>query len=680
MSTAADALGVKSADRSKRRYLRFALISCGIALVIVLGAVAILLARVEPSDYAALLNTRVQQLTGRSLSIGGKVRLSISLVPTVSVEDVRFANATWGSRPHMLQARRIEVVVALLPLLRGEVEIRAIEIVEPDLFLETSAAGDPNWIFETADTAAKRPAQEKSERTIGVHRVRVVDGVVTYRDGATMKDRRLEINALTVARDGEAFKISSDARMDTVPLELLGTARRASASATAPLDIDMKLMIPGITLTAKGAVPIGPHPDAQRTLELRTEIKDWASVAKLAHIADLKLPPLTAATQLHVQADAFDLRNLTVTLGKSKAAGSMRIARMTQVPVIAASVDAPILDLAELLGPPVQRPRTDNRVFSDEPFDAAVLKAVNGKVDARIARLVMRDGKTFDGVSLAASLDRGKLKADPIRLRVEGRELRIRADADASSANSLALDLSVQGSSIPLAALASLLNASGAAVDGAPTDVNVRLSGRGRSLRALIAESGGEVRIVVGPGRVRSQSLDFGADITELLNVLNPARKTDSYTELKCAVVRLPIQRGIVRVDNTIAVETSKVHMIAAGIIDLRNETLDLGFRPKAVTGMGIGLGGLASLARLRGSLSDPSVEADLGGAAAQLGLAAITGGLSLIAGGMLPASVPEQPCQAALAGNMRTQPMPKAAEPSVLDDMMGGIKRIFQR
>ena len=198
-----------------------------------------------------------------------------------------------------------------------------------------------------------------------------------------------------------------------------------------------------------------------------------------------------------------------------------------------------------------------------------------------------------------------------------------------------------------------------------------------------MAGATGDVRVVMGPGRVKTQAINYGADITELLNAINPARKADPYTELKCAVIRLPIRQGVARVDNSIAAETSKVHVIVGGVIDLRNETLDLGFRPKAVTGLGVGLGTLASLGRLRGSLANPKVEVDASGAvtaAAGVGMAVVTGGLSLLGGALVSDSVPDQPCQAAITGVARTQKADAREKPGVIDSVVGGFKRLFGR
>lgn len=302
-------------------------------------------------------------------------------------------------------------------------------------------------------------------------------------------------------------------------------------------------------------------------------------------------------------------------------------------------------------------------------------------MNTRIARLALRDGKIVEGLEVNVTAAQGRLNADPGRMLVEGKELRFRAKLDVSSGKRLAADVSIDGNGIALGALGALMNVSGTP-EGSPTDITIRFNGQGASMRALMASANADVRIVVGPGRLRNRVIDWGSDVTELLNALNPARKSDPYTELKCAVVRLPIRQGVARIDNSIAAETGKVSVIAAGVIDFRNETLDLGFRPKAATGLGVGLGGLASLGRLRGSLAHPKVELDMGGtarAATQLGLAAATGGLSLLAAGLLSESVPDQPCQAALTGVARSSSKPQA-EPSIVEGVIGNIKKLFGR
>jgi len=329
--------------------------------------------------------------------------------------------------------------------------------------------------------------------------------------------------------------------------------------------------------------------------------------------------------------------------------------------------------LRKAVGGDAPRAKNDGRVFPNDPFPLAALKALEGAAEIHVEKLRLADGNMLEDIRSRAHFKQGKIASDELKLRLQGRELRLALNADASSGKTLALNATLAGEKVPLAALTGLAGLA-PPPEGAPTDVAVKFSGRGTSVRTLMASANGDVRIVVGAGRVRSRALDAGADVTSLLNALNPARTQDPYTELKCAVLRFPISDGIARISNGIAAETSKVRLIGGGTVNLRNETLELGFRPQAAGGLGVGAGSLARFAKVEGTLANPRVGLDMAssaGAAAAVGAAIATGGLSLLAGGLLMDSVPDNPCQVALSG---VAPKDK----STVDKLLDPIKKLF--
>jgi len=68
------------------------------------------------------ISRRVKEATARELTFGGDIHLKFGLTPSLVVNDVRFQNAPWGSRPEMARIRQFEIQVALLPLIsaRGD--------------------------------------------------------------------------------------------------------------------------------------------------------------------------------------------------------------------------------------------------------------------------------------------------------------------------------------------------------------------------------------------------------------------------------------------------------------------------------------------------------------------------------------------------------------------------------
>lgn len=655
------------------------LIGAAAATAVVVGIGFYAASRLDPADVVRLAAEKVEVQTGRTLKVDGKVGFSISLEPTVSLEGVRFENAPWGSRPDMALVRRVEIGIALVPLLRGKVEIRSLTLIEPDVLLETDATGKGNWTFEPSKPDPTPPSGASPSAPIDIHHVEIEQGVLTYRSASDKREKKLELTALAGKSAGRKTSLAGAGRLNGEAIEIAATIDRGET----PAIMDVSLKAEGALLTAKTAPPSGTTEVDTMSARFSVDIGDWSRVSKLVGISPIALPALKAEGTLTTNATAARIEGLKATLGKSSFGGRVLVDRTRDTPSLDVDLEAPLVDLAELQGPDKKAATQDGRLFSAEPFPVAALAGIDGKVRARIARLALRDGKAVEGIDVTATAARGRIVADPVRLHVEGKPLNIRTTLDASSGKTLGVELAANGNGLSLGALGALMNLSGTP-EGSPTDLDIRFSSRGESTRALMAAANADVRIVVGPGRLRNRTIDWGADVTELLNAVNPARRSEPYTELKCAVVRLPIRQGVARIENSIAAETSKVIVIAAGVIDFRNETLDLGVRPKAATGLGVGLGGLASLGRLRGSLSNPSVQLDMSGtaqAAAQLGLAAATGGLSLLAGNLLSASVPDNACQAALTGKAaQAAAKPAQDAPSVVDGVMGGIKKLFGR
>lgn len=648
--------------------LRYVLIGAAVALAVVLVAGAVIVARTDLAPYVARVEAAVKEATGRELKIRGPVGFRLSLFPTVAAENVTFQNARWGSRPLMAEARRVEIQVALLPLLAGDVVIRRLELVDPDVLLEVNANGEKNWSFAKSAAATEAKTPPRGAAAVAVRQVRVTRGVLVYRQAWPKLEHRARIDDLRVdASSGyDTIEVDGEGQLNGVALAVSGSLGNLGRAGTAGAvgDFELDARAGGNTLRASGAAPLSGAGLAGLDAEVSASIPDAAALRALLRASVPRLPPTELTARARVTRQALEVEDLEVSAGKSRAKGRLEMALTGERRPIRARLDAPLVDLQELYAgggkPAAAAPSAGGgRVFPDDPLPVAALKALEGEADLHVEKLRLADGRTLEGVGARLSFERGRIRGEDIGLRVDGRELRLELAADASSGRDLAVNAALTGEKVPLAALTGLLGVT-AAPQGAPTDVAVTLAGRGASVRALMASANGDVRVAVGPGRIRNRTLDLGADVTELLNSLNPARARDDYTDLKCAVLRFPVRNGIATIDNGIAVETGKVRVIGGGTVNLRTEQLDLGFRPAASSGLGVGAGALARFARVSGPLADPRIGLDAQSAAAgaaAAGVALLTGGLTLLAGGLLLDDVPENACQVALAGAPKARP-----------------------
>ena len=188
-----------------------------VALVAAVAVAAVaILSTMELEDLRGVIEAQAEDATGRELKVAGAIDLEISLTPAITVEDVSFANAAWGSRAEMVSVRRFELEVALLPLLSGDIRVKRLIVVEPDVLLETDKKGRGNWDLEAFAEETEKKAEEAAEEAgkaadwLSFDKVVIRDAVLTYRDGRTGEETRLHLARL----EGRAASASA-------PLEVM---------------------------------------------------------------------------------------------------------------------------------------------------------------------------------------------------------------------------------------------------------------------------------------------------------------------------------------------------------------------------------------------------------------------------------------------------------------------------
>jgi len=358
---------------------------------------------------------------------------------------------------------------------------------------------------------------------------------------------------------------------------------------------------------------------------------------------------------------AFD--PMRVTGGGSTLTGGVAVDLGAERPRVVAALAAPLLDLTSLAGSaapvteqaaePTGSTRTGG-VFSTAPLALAGLAAADAQMSLSLDMLALREHADIGGVSVKALLADGRLTVEPIEVRTPGGTLRGSVRLDATGDVSAELT----GSGIDLGALVTILGGKAKATGGS-TDVRVDLRSKGRSLREWAANLGGKVRIVVGPGRLDGEELDLGLGVMKkVVALINPFHKEDKFTELRCAVVNVSVDSGVVDLTHRIVIVTTKLSAVASGKVDLGREVLDLDVYTKAALSLSAGVSNFAGIVKVSGPLSKPSFSLAAQGAATtslSVGAAVATGGLSLVGEDLLNKIIRRANCKDALA-----EPAPK--------------------
>ena len=109
----------------------------------------------------------------------------------------------------MMTAKRVEVQVALLPLLHRDFQVRSLALIEPTIALETDAKGVGNWDFSRCACGRaqtpRHPMVRRRWADFSSATSSISNGTLTYRDGESGKLTTVTIaNFALKARDPQS--------------------------------------------------------------------------------------------------------------------------------------------------------------------------------------------------------------------------------------------------------------------------------------------------------------------------------------------------------------------------------------------------------------------------------------------------------------------------------------------
>jgi AsmA protein len=184
--------------------LKIFLIALSSLLLLLIAAVIALPLLFDPNDYRGKLAEAVKQQTGRDFSVGD-IHLSVFPWLRVELSDLSLGNAEgFGSEP-MLTAKRAELGVKLMPLLRERrVEASAIKLNGVQLALEVNEAGLSNWqdLLKPEEPDAAQPETPLAEQlnALDIQGVEFTDVTLRYQDRQKGQQLALEALALKTGR------------------------------------------------------------------------------------------------------------------------------------------------------------------------------------------------------------------------------------------------------------------------------------------------------------------------------------------------------------------------------------------------------------------------------------------------------------------------------------------------
>jgi len=239
------------------RFLKILLIVVGALVALVIAAVLVLTLVIDPNSYKGRIAQEVEKATGREFAILGDMNLSFFPWLGVGIEGMQLANAQgFGAEP-MIAVQSAQVRMQLLPLLRREVVLDRIVMVEPVIRLAKDEQGRTNWddILERMEAQAREepPAEpetpteptEPAIRQLELAGLELRDGLLVWDDrqlGARYEVRRLS------ASTGE---LSMEAKPVPVSVSCAFAATQPQAAGSLELESLVTLMLDQHTARAQ---------------------------------------------------------------------------------------------------------------------------------------------------------------------------------------------------------------------------------------------------------------------------------------------------------------------------------------------------------------------------------------------------------------------------------------------
>ncbi|MBK1698762.1 AsmA family protein [Rhodovibrio salinarum] len=306
-----------------------------LAVVLLLVAAVLLLpSLIDWNAYKDQLAQQVERATGRNITVGGSVSLSLLPSPAFSAQQVTLANVAGGREQAMAEIADLRVRVALAPLLQGQVKVEQLVLVEPRVLLERTAAGRANWRFRDGDgpaTGDGGPLDRGLLGQVSLQSVRVVDGTLRFVDAAAGIDRQVTgIDARLSAQSlSGPLQAQGSLSANGVPLSFEGELGQLNTGGPAPYSLRVQLNGTDAYAELGGALSTGDAVRLQGDLEARgSSLAD--TLARITGRAAGSYPPQLAQTfssesQLTLDADTLKAQNLSLQLGDTGADGRLQV-------------------------------------------------------------------------------------------------------------------------------------------------------------------------------------------------------------------------------------------------------------------------------------------------------------------------------------------------------------------
>lgn len=385
-----------------------------IALIVIVIVAATQL--ISTDDIVNQVSDKVEQATGRTLSVDGEKKLSVFPSLSIVLNDVRFSNAKYGSRPNMATVDALNIHIPWLSIFSGELSIDKFVIVNPDILLETMADEKVNWQFSmTENSTGKSSTPKKIDEKnadivlpegfdVSLGQVEIQGGKLTLVDHKHKTTKIVEQLNLAVLLPSlrQTLTVSGSVRYMAKDFELESKITTpANAINNQPFSVKLALMSDLVNVNYKGEIQKQGQDIKGKLSVAGDSVKDilaWQNMPLKAK--EEAFNQFTLASTMHFSNNKLTLNDISVQLDKLVFNGSSSIT-LTDLIAINANIDLGSLNLNPYIPEntttkpttPEDDTKSEPLVWDDTEIDLSALGLVDADIAIKSTELFVREIK-----------------------------------------------------------------------------------------------------------------------------------------------------------------------------------------------------------------------------------------------------------------------------------------------
>jgi AsmA protein len=577
--------------------LRTILIGVGAIFSVLVLAIVVFFA-FFPADLAAReAERRIEAATGRDLVLSGDVSVSFWPALGFSVEQAALSNPEGFPQDEpFIAADRIVFAVAVMPLLRGAIEVKELIFEGAEVRMLAKTDGAANWTFPTEETA---PEEQATIEDLRLDDVRLIDGLISFQGAESETplvlgdvDASLSLESLDAPAQidaafdyrGERMTVDGDIGLPRAVLEK-GETPIAARVRSRPLNADFDGGFNAATGALQGALQANGSSLRRLLAWMGSPMEQGGGFGAFR-----------VSGQMAREGETTALANATIRLDDIEARGDLSLINQENGRLrVNGALSAANVDLNPYLPAPTQGPQQGVEVdtaWSQAPLDLSGLRALDANLNLSLGALRFQR-MSFSDVALNLRVANGAADARLTRVSLYGGGGVARLIADGSGAMPrVAVEIDAQN-----------VQAEPLLRDAIGFD---RIVGRGRLTASLVGQGGSQAAIM--RSLRGNASFMFNDGQWKGVNLAQVARTVQSAlsgqatgqgaaTDFAELGANLAVANGVAATED-LRLLNPFVRLEGRGLVDIGAQTIDMRIVPRAVRSIE-GQGGQADIAGL---------------------------------------------------------------------------------